>query len=243
MKLKTLALALAAGLALQGGAVAAQTLKIGVIAPLTGGGAPWGMAASESVKIAAAEANAAGGIKVGDKTYDVEVISYDDHYKAADAIAAYNRLVNQDSVKFVIVSTSPSTLALAPSLEVDRVLMLTTAGVEKAVDPENSFQIRTISILRDYVPPTVAWVRQNTQAKTVVIVNPNDESGWYSTNVSQAAYKENGFDILGSEVFERTQKDFQPLMTKIVAMTPDIIELASCPPATAGLPARRRQRG
>jgi branched-chain amino acid transport system substrate-binding protein len=235
MKLKTLALALAAGLALQGGAVAAQTLKIGVIAPLTGGGAPWGMAASESVKIAAAEANAAGGIKVGDKTYDVEVISYDDHYKAADAIAAYNRLVNQDSVKFVIVSTSPSTLALAPSLEADRVLMLTTAGVEKAVDPENGFQIRTISILRDYVPPTVAWVRQNTQAKTVVIVNPNDESGWYSTNVSQAAYKENGFDILGSEVFERTQKDFQPLMTKIVAMTPDIIELASCPPATAGL--------
>jgi branched-chain amino acid transport system substrate-binding protein len=235
MKLKTLALALAAGLALQGGAVAAETLKIGVIAPLTGGGAPWGMAASESVKIAAAEANAAGGIKVGNKTYDVEVISYDDHYKAADAIAAYNRLVNQDSVKFVIVSTSPSTLALAPSLEADRVLMLTTAGVEKAVDPENRLQIRTISILRDYVPPTVAWVRQNMQAKTVVIVNPNDESGWYSTNVSQAAYKENGFDILGSEVFERTQKDFQPLMTKIVAMTPDIIELASCPPATAAL--------
>lgn len=43
----------------------AESQRIGVIAPLTGGGAPWGVAAAEAAKILAHETNAAGGPEVG----------------------------------------------------------------------------------------------------------------------------------------------------------------------------------
>ena len=242
MAIRTLPIISALSVGLLGvpiGAAAAETLKVGVIAPLTGAGAQWGMAAAEAVKIAASGANARGGIDIAGTKYEVEVIAYDDQYKAADALAAYNRLVNQDEAKYIVVSTSPATLALAPNVENDGVLMLSSAGVEKAVDPNSGYIIRILSILRDYVPPMIAWVKDNTDTKSVVILNPNDKSGWYSTQVSEAAYKANGFDVMSTEVFERSQKDFQPLLTKVVAMHPDIIELASCPPATAGLIVRQ----
>ena len=60
-------------------AAAAQvdTLKIGVVSALSGPGSEWGLAQDGGIKIAAMEANAKGGLKVGNKTYKVEVISYD----------------------------------------------------------------------------------------------------------------------------------------------------------------------
>lgn len=73
---------LAVSAALWGGLAAgaqAQTLKIGLIGPLTGPGAAWGYAAK-------------GGLEVGGKKHQVEIVAYDDQYKAAEAVAAYQRL-------------------------------------------------------------------------------------------------------------------------------------------------------
>ena len=155
----------------------AQSLKIGVVVPLTGGGAPWGNATAQAAKIAAAEVNAAGGLEVSGKKYQVEVIAYDDQYKAAEALAAYNRLINNDHVKYMLSLASPSMLALQPHLENDKVIMLTSAGVEKAVDPKSKYVFRMVSTLKDYVPATVGWVKENVKltGKRVAILNPNDD--------------------------------------------------------------------
>jgi branched-chain amino acid transport system substrate-binding protein len=219
--------------------VDAQTLKIGVISPLTGGAAPWGNAMAESARMAAADVNAKGGLEVGGKKYQVEVIAYDDQYKAADAVAAYNRLTTQDGVKIMGVLASPSTLALRDTVENDKNIMLTSSGIEKSVDPNSKYMLRMLSILREFVPATIRWVRDNQKERRVAILNPNDESGWYSTDISKTNYLKYGFDVVSSELFERATKDFQPLLTRVLAAKPEIIELASVPPATAGLIVRQ----
>ena len=111
-----------------------ETLKIGVIGPLTGGGAPWGNAAAEAVRILASETNAKGGIVVGSKKYRIEVIAYDDQYKAAEAVAAYNRLLNQDGVKYIMIATSAPTMALKKNVEDDKVIALTSSYSPAAID-------------------------------------------------------------------------------------------------------------
>src|SRR3954471_13678606 len=70
----------------------AQTLKLGVVASLTGGGAGWGLAAADAAKIAAAEVNSQGGLEVGGKKYQLSVIAYADQFKASNTVAAYTRL-------------------------------------------------------------------------------------------------------------------------------------------------------
>jgi branched-chain amino acid transport system substrate-binding protein len=230
---------MAAGLGLMLGAANAETLRIGVISPLTGGAAPWGNAMAEAARQAASDANAKGGLKIGDKTYTVEVFAYDDQYKAADAVAAYNRLTTQDGVRFMGVLASASTLALRDTVEADKNIMLTSSGIEKSVDPKSRYIFRMLSILREFVPATIRWVKDNQKERKVAILNPNDESGWYSTEISKTNYVKYGFDVVSSELFERSLKDFAPLLTRVLATNPEIIELASVPPATAGLIVRQ----
>jgi branched-chain amino acid transport system substrate-binding protein len=220
-------------------AAGAETLKIGLIAPLTGGGAPWGKAEEEGTKILAAEINAKGGLDVGGKKYQIQVIAYDDQYKAADAVAAYTRLVNQDDVKYMIVLATPSTIALKESIENDKVLALTSSGAGKTVTADDKYLVRALSIVADYIPPFYAWLKDHVTERRVVIVDPNDDSGWDTTQIADKYLKQNGFEVVGKEIFERSQKDFAPMVTRIIGMNAEIIDLASCPPATAGLIVRQ----
>ncbi|MDM0021807.1 ABC transporter substrate-binding protein [Variovorax saccharolyticus] len=220
-------------------AASAQTLKIGVIGALTGPGAPWGLAAQHGARILAADVNAKGGLEVSGKTYKVEVVAYDDQYKATDAVAAYQRLVKQDDVKFLILMSSPSTMALKQSIEDDKIVALTSGITPFAVDAKSKYMFRLFSNPVDYVPSFVAWLKDNVPQRRVVILNPNDEAGLDQNQLCEGLYKKAGFNVLGKELFERGQKDFQPLLTKIVGMKPDVIDLASTAPATAGILVRQ----
>ena len=244
MRVKSWGLALAVSLGLQVGMAGADTLKLGVIAPLTGGGAPWGVAAEQAAKILADETNAAGGLEVGGKRYQVEVIAYDDQYKAADSVAAYNRLLNQDGVKLMLVHTSPAAMAVKQNIEDDRVVALTSAASRNAVDPKGTYLFRTQSVPDDFLAPFITWLKHNMTERKVVLVNPNDEVGWSFVDMAKADYEKNGFEVIRSELYERSQKDFAPLFTKIIAQNPEIIDLGGVPPATAGLMVRQaREQG
>ncbi len=89
-------------------AQAAEPIRIGVIAENS---AISGIAIPNAAQVAADEINAAGGI--GGRR--IEIVAYDDHNSAADAVRAFQRLASQDKVQAVIASyTSEVALALEP---------------------------------------------------------------------------------------------------------------------------------
>ena len=61
-----------------GTALAADTIKIGVIYSLTGAGSSLGPIQAQGAKLAIKEANDAGGIAVGGKKYTIEIVERDD---------------------------------------------------------------------------------------------------------------------------------------------------------------------
>src|SRR6478672_7167699 len=83
-------------------ALSAETLKIGAIGSLSGGGTAWGLAIQRGAELAIDEVNKAGGLKVGDKTYNVELLMRDDQYTGQGGKTAAERLVFQDKVKFIV---------------------------------------------------------------------------------------------------------------------------------------------
>ena len=94
--------------ALPGAAMAADPIKIGVIAENS---AISGIAIPNAAQIAADEINAKGGMD----GRQIEIVAYDDHNSAADAVRAMQRLSSQDHVSAVIASyTSEVALALEP---------------------------------------------------------------------------------------------------------------------------------
>ncbi len=225
-----------------GGAVAqSDTLKIGVVSALSGPGSEWGLAQDGAIKIAAAEVNEKGGLVVGGKSYKVEVISYDDQYKAALAVTAATRLIEQDKVKFIVGPMgSASTLAVKPLFEKNKVIAIIGAYSEKALDANTRYSFRGFPTQVEFVAPIVEWLKKNKpELKTVAELEPNDETGWFSQKLLKQNYEGAGFTIVSSELFERSLKDFQPVLTRILATKPDIIELGTTPPGTAGLVIRQ----
>ena len=63
------------------GLVAADTVKLALTGPFSGGSAPMGTSTRDGAKLAIAEINAAGGIQVGKKKLKIEIIERDDEAK------------------------------------------------------------------------------------------------------------------------------------------------------------------
>lgn len=83
---------------LGGSAFAADTIKIGVLAPLTGFAAADGESVLNSVNIAVDKINASGGV-LGKK---VELVVYDDRADAKEAVSLAHKLIGQDRVVAVV---------------------------------------------------------------------------------------------------------------------------------------------
>ena len=90
--LKTMVAAIALGLSFS--ATAADTIKIGVSGPFTGGSAPMGTSMRDGVRLAAAEINAKGGV-LGRK---IELVERDDEAKNERGVQIAQELINKDKV-------------------------------------------------------------------------------------------------------------------------------------------------
>jgi branched-chain amino acid transport system substrate-binding protein len=226
------------------GVARAETLKVGVVAPLTGGGAPWGIAAAEAMKMAAEDYNSAGGMKVGGKTYQIEVIAYDDQYKAAEAVAAYNRLVTKDGVKIMMLQTSPAAVSNKQAVEDDHVVAICACASPNAVTKDTKYMVRMNSTPDDYLPGMIKLLADTVKQRQLVMVNPNDEVGQPFAKQLMPFYKKHGFNILDNQFYERDTKDFNPLITRILGEKPDIVDLGGTPPAITGIVVRQfREQG
>jgi branched-chain amino acid transport system substrate-binding protein len=83
-------------------AMAADTIKIAITGPFTGGSAPMGASMRDGAKLAIAEINAAGGVQVNDKKMKFEVIERDDEAKNERGALIAQELASMSGLSGVI---------------------------------------------------------------------------------------------------------------------------------------------
>ncbi|QII85333.1 ABC transporter substrate-binding protein [Bordetella hinzii] len=222
-------------------AVQAETLKLGVVGGMTGPGAPWGLAVDGGVKVAVEEVNQAGGLEVQGKKYKVEVVTYDDHYKAADAVTATNRLIDQDEVKFIIGPIgSASVMAMKPITERNKIVLLSNSYSTEILDANTKYLFRVLPTTYEYNGQLIGWLKKHQpELKRLAILSPNDATGWSTQKTQKKAYEDAGYTVAEAKFFERSQNDFRTLLTSILAKNVDFIELDTVPPGPAGIVIRQ----
>jgi branched-chain amino acid transport system substrate-binding protein len=238
MRLRSHIAAFYAGVALMASnapAARAETLTIGYIGSLTGGAAQYGLAGQEGLKIVADKVNAKGGLDIGGKHYVLKIVPYDDQQKPAQAVAAYERLTTVDGASYVFVQNSPATMAIKSKVESDKTLMLTAAFSPKAIDADNKYTVRLYMNGDNFVPIFVGWLKDHLKERRVATLNQNDETGWGYSQTTERYFKENGFDVVANQLYERSLSDFSPILTKILAEKPELIDVGATTPGTAGL--------
>lgn len=239
---RTMAVLVVVGLALAvvgtAPALAAEkTLTIGLLGPLSGGAAAYGVELQRGAEMRADEINKAGGLKIGGDVYKLKLVAYDHKAQAAEAATATNKLVFQDKVKYIIGNAVGATCNAAQTItEPNKVMFAFVCWGTANLAPEKPYSFRSILSQWELAEPFYRWVKEHHPGiKRVAVISPNDTSGKDTNTAVVKALKALGFEVAADEYYERGTKDFYPVLTKLLAQKPGMLDVAAAPPGEAGL--------
>jgi branched-chain amino acid transport system substrate-binding protein len=233
------------GLSVSTGAVAqtACEVKLGALGPMSGPAAQWGLAMLGAAELAAAEANARGGLTVGNQRCNVSVVSYDTRYTAEGAAAGINNLASQ-GVRFVIGPVgSPEVTGAKPVATRHNLLMFANSYAKNAIGLQWPLVFHLGPGPSEWAPPIARIAQQQFGMRSIAIVAPNDQGGTDIASVDAEVYRRLGITAT-EEYYQRGTTNFAPIVTRLLASRPDAVDTASSPPGDAGLIVRQlRQAG
>ncbi len=195
---------------------------IGGFGPISGDAAQYGLAVMHSSKIAVDEINAAGGVKVGDKTLKLVHTFEDDEAKPDVAQAAYNKLMDDGVQAIVGGVTSGSHMGVVDLALEDNILMVSpSVTVDNGVENPNAFRTCFTDSMQGDI---MAEYALSLGAKKIAIIyNQADE---YSTGIMQvfeAAIGSSDAEIVANEGFEDGATDMKTQLTTIKNSGAEII--------------------
>ena len=213
-----------------------ETVNVGMLFPLSGPGAGWGIAESRVVELKLKEINDAGGWKVGNKIYKFKGFKEDDKYMGSVAAQATARLVHDLDCKVIIGSNGSSpVLAMHPITTDNKVPVFCNSYTELAVTPERKYFFRVCNTSREFAPVIWKYTKERWPSiKQIAAIGMNDATGQAETK-----HIKDGCDPLGIkvdiELFEPEQKEFYPMLTRILAKNPDAMDPTCCALGSASL--------
>ncbi len=180
-----------------GGAASGDTFKIGVIGPLTGPAAAYGIAVQNGADLAVKEINAAGGVN----GFMLEVNAQDDEHDAQKSVNAYNTLKDWGAQAIVGSTTSDPCIAVAAESSADNMFQITPSGsAVECVAPENVFRVCFAD--PDQGTASAVYIGEHKLAGKVAVIY--DSSTTYSSGIREAFVKEaanQGLEIVADEAF------------------------------------------
>jgi branched-chain amino acid transport system substrate-binding protein len=204
------------------GVAGAETLKVGVQAPITGEYASEGQGIDKAVKLLAEQYNAKGGI-LGQK---IEVISCDDEGTAMKAAICAKDLVNK-GVKMVIGSYTSTCAEAAQKTYFDAGVLQTTDGTSDSLTKNSYWTFFRNSFPNSAEGTYVADYMLNVKKYKRIVVISDFSS--YATGLADstiAAIKAAGGNIIAYEKIKANAQNFTPVLTNIKAKNPDVIFFA-----------------
>ncbi len=207
-------------------------VRIGVVGPLSGGAAQWGISARNGAEIAAAEVNEAGGLSLDGRKCLVTVLSQDSKYSAEGAAASANNLASQGVSIIIGPIGSPEATGIKPVAERNRQVTFNASFAKDAIGTQWPHAFHASPGPGAFARPLVKIAKEKFDLKSVVVVAPNDQAGTDVASAATAAYGEAGIDAK-EEYYQRGTTNFAPIVARILRSNPTAIDTASSPPGDA----------
>ena len=167
--------------------------------------------------------NEYGGIHVGDKAYNVEIIYYDDEGDPDTAANLVERLITEDNVDFLLGPYSSGlTMSTSAIAEKYGVIMVEGNGASESIFErgfKNIFAVLTPA--GNYTQSALKALAD--QGSSTVVIAYEDTA--FPTSVGKGAERwseEYGLEVLAVETYPKDIADVSAIMTKFRDLDPDV---------------------
>jgi len=209
-------------------AAAQDTLKVAILAPLSGSTPTFGVSTRDGALLAIDEWNAKGGVLGMQITPIVE----DSQCEANPAVNAANKVINEDQVHYIIGEVcSKASIPISLIANAAKVIQISPTSTNASVTVDEKGKTKPYIFRACFIDPFQGKVGaifavKNLKAKKAFLLV--DQGNAYVIGLSQAfeaSFKSLGGQIVGKENYTSTDTDFSAILTKIKAAKPDVVYL------------------
>ena len=213
-----------------------EQLKIGFVGVTSGPAAAWGTSNVRSMQTRAAWINETGGVKIGDKTYDIEIVTFDDQKDPKRAIEGMEKMA-QEGIHYVVgPNVDDGAAAVRPVAEKNAIIYFPYAFPKELYTAPASNAV--LGMIANYQsgPAIYKYLMEKKGVKKVAFVAANESDPLSQRDGGVAAAKALGLEVVAEkDTYQNDTRDFSPVLTPIVALKPDLLVLSGVAPANAPL--------
>ncbi|MDX8524194.1 ABC transporter substrate-binding protein [Mesorhizobium sp. MSK_1335] len=213
-----------------------KELKIGFVGVTSGPAAAWGTSNVRSMQTRAAWLNETGGVKIGNDTYNINIVTFDDQKDPKRAIAGMEKMA-QEGVHYVVgPNVDDGAAAVRPVAEANGIIYFPYAFPKALYQKPASNAV--LGMIANYQsgPAIYKYLKENKGVKTIAFVAANESDPLSQRDGGVEAAKALGLDIVAqNDTYQNDTRDFTPVLTPIVALKPDLLVLSGVAPANAPL--------
>ena len=226
-----------------------KSVRIGYAISLTGPNAVGaGTTVLPNYRLWVKEVNAGGGIMLKSigKRVPIEVIEYDDESKLDKALAAIDKLINQDRVDILLPPWGTGlNMAVGPLFHdagYPHLVATSTSDSERANLWPNSFWfLRSASdVVRELVATLDKLRSEGKIGNTVAMVSVADQFGIGFAKAARKALGKSGFEIIYDRPYTVGHQDMLQIVTEAKHLNPDCFLAFSYPPDTMAITEQAR---
>ena len=223
-------------------APAETVIKIGHVAPLTGGIAHLGKDNENGARLAVDEINAAGGVKAGDKTFKLELLAEDDKADPKEGTLAAQKLVDAGVVAVVGHLNSGTSIPASKIYADANITQISPSATNpKLTDQGFKTTFRVVANDNQQGGVLANYAAGEMKAKTIAIIDDRTAYGQGLADVVEKVSKEKGLKVVAREFTNDKATDFNAILTKVRAAKPDVVMYGGMD-ATAGPMAKQMKQ-
>ena len=216
-------------LALAGcGAGGGNTVKVAILAPLSGDVKTFGESTRDGAMLAIDEWNEAGGV-LGK---EIEVVVEDSQCTAEAAVSAANKVIDQDGVKFIIGEVcSSASIPISEIVVAKGVFQMTPTSTNPTVTLNEDGSTKSTVFRACFIDPfqgavAAKFAISNLGAQTAAVFL--DQGNDYVRGLAEvfiAEFEAAGGTVLVTESYTAEDSDFSAILTKVKDADPDVLYL------------------
>jgi len=227
-----------------GGADQGPVIRIGSAAPLTGEIAHLGKDNENGARMAVDDINAAGGVKLGDKTYHLELVGEDDKADPREGTLAAQKLVDEGVIA-VVGHLNSGTSIPASRIYADANVVQISPSATNPKYTQQGFRTTYRVVANDNQQGAVLadFAANQMKAKRVAIVDDRTQYGQGLADVFEQVAKERGVDVIDREFTTNKATDFNAILTKIRSLKPDVVMFGGMDSVAAPMARQMKELG